>query len=98
MARRRRAVERATFRRTVTDRVVVLVLVVVTASGLMSVLPGSSQRLVSRTACRAVSLGLGACGAAGLDLEDTALAIETLAGEVPGENPVHVSVHPNLHA
>ena len=74
VARRRRAVERATFRRTVTDRVVVLVLVVVTASGLMSVLPGSSQRAVSRTACRAVSLGFGACGAAGLDLEDTALA------------------------
>ena len=29
-------------------------------------------------------------------LEDTALAIETLAGDVPGELPVHVSVHPNL--
>jgi threonine dehydrogenase-like Zn-dependent dehydrogenase len=27
-------------------------------------------------------------------LEDTALAIETLAGEVPGEHPVHVSIHP----
>ena len=74
MARRRRAVERATFRRTVTDRVVALVLVVVTASGLMSVLPGSSQRAVSRTACRAVSLGLGACGTAGLDLDNTQLA------------------------
>ncbi|MBB3674646.1 zinc-dependent alcohol dehydrogenase [Modestobacter versicolor] len=31
-------------------------------------------------------------------LDDTALAIETLAGEVPGESPVHVSVHPNLSA
>jgi threonine dehydrogenase-like Zn-dependent dehydrogenase len=31
-------------------------------------------------------------------LEDTALAIETLAGEVPGEDPVHVSVHPHLSA
>lgn len=28
-------------------------------------------------------------------LDDTALAIETLAGEVPGEQPVHVSIHPN---
>jgi threonine dehydrogenase-like Zn-dependent dehydrogenase len=28
-------------------------------------------------------------------LDDTALAIETLAGEVPGEHAVHVSVHPN---
>ena len=28
-------------------------------------------------------------------LDDTALAIETLAGEVPGESAVHVSVHPN---
>jgi threonine dehydrogenase-like Zn-dependent dehydrogenase len=29
-------------------------------------------------------------------LDDTALAIETLAGEVPAESAVHVSVHPNL--
>ncbi|MBL7501774.1 zinc-binding dehydrogenase [Frankia sp. CNm7] len=28
-------------------------------------------------------------------LDDTALAIETLAGEVPGERPLHVSVHPH---
>ncbi|NKQ59179.1 alcohol dehydrogenase catalytic domain-containing protein [Amycolatopsis sp. K13G38] len=28
-------------------------------------------------------------------LDETALAIETLAGEVPGEAAVHVSVHPN---
>lgn len=28
-------------------------------------------------------------------LDDTALAVETLAGEVPGESPVHVSVHPH---
>jgi threonine dehydrogenase-like Zn-dependent dehydrogenase len=28
-------------------------------------------------------------------LDDVALAIETLAGEVPGEEAVHVSVHPN---
>jgi len=28
-------------------------------------------------------------------LDQTALAIETLAGEVPGELPVHVTVHPN---
>lgn len=28
-------------------------------------------------------------------LDDVALAIETLAGEVPGESAVHVSVHPN---
>jgi threonine dehydrogenase-like Zn-dependent dehydrogenase len=29
-------------------------------------------------------------------LDDTELAIQTLAGEVPGEAAVHVSVHPNL--
>jgi threonine dehydrogenase-like Zn-dependent dehydrogenase len=29
-------------------------------------------------------------------LEDTGHAIEVLAGEVPGEQAVHVSVHPNL--
>ncbi|SFL18939.1 zinc-dependent alcohol dehydrogenase [Geodermatophilus ruber] len=29
-------------------------------------------------------------------LDDTAHAIEVLAGEVPGESAVHVSVHPNL--
>ncbi|MEV5408192.1 zinc-binding dehydrogenase [Thermopolyspora sp. NPDC052614] len=28
-------------------------------------------------------------------LDETALAIETLGGEVPGEAPIHVSVHPN---
>jgi threonine dehydrogenase-like Zn-dependent dehydrogenase len=28
-------------------------------------------------------------------LDDTALAMETLGGEVPGESAVHVSVHPN---
>jgi len=28
-------------------------------------------------------------------LDDTAHAIEVLAGEVPGEQAVHVSVHPN---
>jgi threonine dehydrogenase-like Zn-dependent dehydrogenase len=30
-----------------------------------------------------------------MGLDDTALAIETLAGEVPGEPAVHVSVHPH---
>ncbi|HEY0215100.1 MAG TPA: hypothetical protein VGC57_01765 [Cellulomonas sp.] len=74
MARRRRAVEQATFRRTVTDRVVAGALVLVALSGSMSVLPGSSQRAVSRTACHVVTVGLGTCGAAGLDLTDTALA------------------------
>lgn len=74
MARRRREVERATFRRTVTDRVVVAALVLVALSGSMSMLPGSSQRAVSRTACHVVTVGLGTCGAAGLDLTDTALA------------------------
>lgn len=73
MAPRRRAVERATIRRTVVDRLVVLVLVVLAASGLMSILPSQSQVAVSRLGCRAVSLGLGACGAPGLDLQDTQL-------------------------
>ena len=89
MAPRRRAVERATFRRTVVDRLIVLVLVVVAASGLMSILPGESQRAVSRLGCRAVSLGLGSCGAPGLDLQDTQLtqsrcpALATLDAALP---------------
>ena len=74
MVRRRRAVERATLRRSVTDRVVAAVLVVVALSGLMSVLPGASQRAVSRATCRLVTLNLGTCGAPGLDLSDTTLA------------------------
>lgn len=74
MAARRRAVERAALRRTAIDRVVTGVLVVVAAAGLMSVLPGSSQRAVSRTTCRVVTLGLGTCGDPGLDLTDVALA------------------------
>lgn len=74
MAGRRRAVERAALRRTAIDRVVTGVLVVVAAAGGMSVLPGSSQRAVSRTGCRVVTLGLGACGDPGLDLTDVALA------------------------
>jgi threonine dehydrogenase-like Zn-dependent dehydrogenase len=28
-------------------------------------------------------------------LDDAALAIETLGGEIPGESAIHVSVHPN---
>ncbi|SEP70801.1 hypothetical protein [Microlunatus flavus] len=74
MANRRRAVERATFRRKATDRVVAGVLVLVGLSGLMSVLPGHSQRAVSYAGCRVVTLGLGTCGAPGLDLSDTSLA------------------------
>jgi hypothetical protein len=74
VAARRRAVERAALRRTAIDRVIAGVLVVVTAAGLMSVLPGSSQRAVSRTTCRVATLGLGTCGDPGLDLTDVALA------------------------
>ena len=74
MAARRRAVERAALRRTALDRVVAGVLVVVAAAGLMSVLPGSSQRAVSRATCRLATLGLGTCGDPGLDLTDVALA------------------------
>ncbi len=74
MAARRRAVERAALRRTTVDRVVAGVLVVVVAAGLMSVLPGSSQRAVSRTTCRVATVGLGSCGDPGLDLSDVALA------------------------
>ena len=74
MAARRRAVERAALRRTAIDRVIAAVLVVVTAAGLMSVLPGSSQRAVSRATCRVATLGLGTCGDPGLDLTDVALA------------------------
>lgn len=68
MARRRRAVERASQRRTIADRILVGVLVVVAASGLMSVLPAQSQVAVSRFACRVGSLGLGSCGSAELAL------------------------------
>jgi hypothetical protein len=60
----RRPVERASLRQTVTDRIVAAVLVVVAASGLMSILPAASQQSVARVACRAGSLGLGSCGSA----------------------------------
>ena len=74
MARTRRAVERAARRQIITDRVVVGILVVVAAAGLMSVLPAYTQVAVSRLACRVASLGLGACGAIKIDLENTQLA------------------------
>jgi hypothetical protein len=70
---RRRAVERATRRQNLIDRIVVGILVVVAMSGLMSVLPAYTQVAVSRFACRVASLGLGSCGAAGIDLENTQL-------------------------
>jgi hypothetical protein len=71
---KRRAVERATRRQSLLDRIVVGILVVVALSGLMSVLPASTQVAVSRFACRVGSLGLGSCGVAGIDLENTQLA------------------------
>jgi hypothetical protein len=74
VARTRRAVERAARRQLVTDRIVVGILVVVAASGLMSVLPAYGQVALSRLACRVASLGLGACGAVKIDLENTQLA------------------------
>jgi hypothetical protein len=40
----------------------------------MSVLPAYTQVAVSRFACRVGSLGLGSCGAAGIDLENTRLS------------------------
>ena len=74
MGPRRRAVERAARRQNLTDRIVVGILVVVALSGLMSVLPAYTQVAVSRLACRVGSLGLGSCGAPGIDLENTQLA------------------------
>jgi hypothetical protein len=71
---RRRAVERATRRQNLIDRIVVGILVVVALSGLMSVLPTYTQVAVSRFACRVATLGLGSCGTAGIDLENTQLA------------------------
>src|SRR4051794_31766449 len=71
---RRRAVERASRRQNLIDRIVVGILVVVALSGLMSVLPAYTQVAVSRFACRVGSLGLGSCGAAGIDLENAQLA------------------------
>ncbi len=62
LARLRRPVERASQRQAMVDRIVAAVLVVVTASGLMSLLPGERQAAVSRLACRVGSLGLGSCG------------------------------------
>lgn len=50
-----------------------VVLAVVAASGLMSVLPGQSQVAVSRFTCHVASLGLGACGRTGVNLENTGL-------------------------
>lgn len=61
MARKLRAVERASVRQTITDRIIAGLLVLLAASGLMSILPGQSQAAVSRFACRVGSLGLGAC-------------------------------------
>jgi hypothetical protein len=71
---RRRAVERATRRQNLIDRIVVGILVIVALSGVMSVLPAYTQVAVSRFACRVGSLGLGSCGAADIDLEKTPLA------------------------
>ena len=70
---RRRAVERATRRQNLIDRIVVGILVVVALSGLMSVLPAYTQVAVSRFACQVGSLGLGSCGDVGLDLENVQL-------------------------
>jgi hypothetical protein len=67
-------VERASRRRSVTDRILVLVLVVVAASGFMSALPATAQVAVGRLACRVGSLGLGACGADPIALTDPDLA------------------------
>jgi hypothetical protein len=64
VARKRRPVERASLRQTITDRVVAAFLVIVAASGLMSILPASSQQAVARAACQVGSLGLGSCGSA----------------------------------
>lgn len=68
MARKRRAVERASVRQLVTDRIIAGLLVLLAASGLMSILPGQSQAAVSRLACRVGSLGLGTCRTDTLDL------------------------------
>lgn len=61
MARRMRAVERASARQAVTDKVIVVLVGVVAAAGLMSLLPGSSQAAVRRVVCQAGSLGLSSC-------------------------------------
>ena len=74
MSPRRRAVERATRRQQITDRIVIGTLVLVALSGLMSVLPAYTQVAVSRFACRVGSLGLGSCGAPGINLGNTQLA------------------------
>lgn len=68
MARRRRAVERATLRQLVADRIIVILLAVVAASGLMSLLPGSRQAAVSRFACQLGSLGLSSCDVSSITL------------------------------
>ncbi|HZA72628.1 MAG TPA: hypothetical protein VE476_06915 [Propionibacteriaceae bacterium] len=74
MSPRRRAVERATRRQMLTDRIVIGTLVVVALSGMMSVLPAYTQVAVSRFACRVGSLGLGSCGAPGINLGNSQLA------------------------
>ena len=68
MARRRRAVERASLRQTVTDRIIVVLIAVVAASGSMSLLPGSGQAAVRRAVCQAGSLGLSSCSRSTLAL------------------------------
>lgn len=77
-------------------------LAVVAASGLMSVLPGQSQVAVSRFACRVASLGLGACGAAGVDLQNAGLnpprctALATLDSSIPEVRVNHLSTRDGL--
>ncbi|MGY4719245.1 hypothetical protein [Naumannella cuiyingiana] len=58
---RRRSVEQANRRRGVLDRVVVALLIVLALSGAMSLLPGTGQATVARTACQVTSLGLSSC-------------------------------------
>lgn len=73
MARRRRAVEQVSRRRAITDRVIAVLLVVLAASGLMSLLPGRGQQAVARTVCRIGSLGLSTCADATPVLDTTPL-------------------------
>lgn len=103
MARGLRAVERATRRQTITDRIVAVILAVVAASGLMSVLPGQSQVAVSRFACHVASLGLGSCGRTGLNLENTGLnlprcpALATLDETLPEVRVNELTAKDDLH-
>lgn len=103
MARRTRSVETAYRRQKFIDRIVVGVLLIASAAGLMSVLPGAAQGSVRRLGCRIGSLGLGACGeqvsiASATPLGDPRCSeLEQLDGYLPEVSSTRFTLPDGLH-